>query len=128
MIQKMSRVVIADESGAGWIQVFHLYGGSWRRNAPSGSFVKGAIKAIAFFPPRIWGKRYKALREGYKVRGILLRTRHWRRFGDNTRVVFSNNDAVLIKRRGLLRSPYTRGPLPRLIRRRRYRALFESYV
>jgi ribosomal protein L14 len=108
--------------------VFHLYGGSVRRCSQSGNFIKGAIKAVAFFPPRIRGRRYRALRMGFKVRGMVLHTRFTRCLGDNTRVTFAVNDVVLLKRRGLFRSPYTRGPLPRIIRRRRYQALFRSIV
>jgi len=107
---------------------FHIYRGFKHRCASLGDFLKGSIKHVAFYPRYRRGKRYRPLRLGYIVRGLVVQTRHPVRFLDNTRVVFLQNATVLLRRRGLLKSKYIAGPLVRTIRRRQYGAVFESYL
>lgn len=128
MLQKMSYVTITDGSGAGWIQLFHLYGGSWRESTRPGFFAKGAVKTVAFYPIRIRGKRYRPLRQGFRVRGLLIHTAQILRFLDNTRCAFKLNSAILLKRRGVFKSKYIYGPLPRWIRKKKYQPMFKSFV
>jgi len=128
MLQKLSRAVAIDQSGVGWVQVFHLYGGSRRRDARVGGFVKGAVKSIAFYPKYIRGKRYRPTRQGYVVRGLLMEARFGLRFSDNTRVWALVNGLALLKKRGVFKAKYIQGCLIRAIRRRRYKALFGERV
>jgi ribosomal protein L14 len=128
MLPKLAMLKVVDASGAGWVQTFHIYRGSTHRLATLGDFVKGSLKRIAFYPRARRGKRYRPLRLGYIVRGLVCQTRHPLRFVDNTRCVFFQNATVLLRRRGLLRSKYLSGPLCRTIRRRQYAALFPAYV
>jgi ribosomal protein L14 len=93
-----------------------------------GDFIKGAIKRIAFYPKHRRGKRYRPLRLGFKVRGLVTQTRHPARYNDMTRAWFFQNAVVLLKRRGSLKSKYLQGPLTRTIRRRQYAALFDGWV
>ena len=93
-----------------------------------GDFIKGAIKQVAFYPTPRRGRRYRPLRAGYVVRGLVVQTRHPVAFVDGTRCVFFQNGVALLKRRGALRSKYLVGPLSRNIRRRQYAALFGGYV
>jgi ribosomal protein L14 len=128
MLPKLARVKVIDASGAGWVQVFHIYRGFLHRQAALGDFIKGSIRRIAFYPKYRRGKRYRPLRLGYIVRGLVCQTRHPVRFCDGTRCVFFQNAIALLKRRGTLRSKYLVGPLSRTIRRRQYAALFPGYV
>jgi len=86
MLQKLSKVVATDQSGVGWIQIFHLYGGSFRAATTVGGFVKGAVKSIAFYPKYIRGKRYRPTRQGFVVRGLATTALYAQRYNDNTRV------------------------------------------
>ena len=128
MIQKLSNVWVSDRSGAAWVHVFHLYRGSWRRSSSYGSYVKGSIKVIAFYPKYVWGKRYRPLRLGYVVRGLLTQLAASRRFIDNTRCSFRKNAVVLLRKREVFKSQTFYGPLVRLSKKRRYEALFNSFV
>lgn len=128
MLPKLAMVQVADASGAGWLQIFHIYRGHRHHSAAVGDFVKGAIKRIAFYPRYRRGKRYRPLRLGYVVRGLVTQVRHPVSFSDTTRVWATSNAVVLLKRRGTLRSKYTTGPLLRAVRRRQYGALFGGYV
>ena len=128
MLMKLSHVKVTDSSGAGWVQIFHVYRGFRHLSASAGDFIKGSIKRIAFYPRYRRGKRYRPLRVGYVVRGLVAQTRHPVRFFDSTRCWLMQNAVVLLKRRGLLKSKYVAGPLLRSIRRRQYATLFEGFV
>jgi ribosomal protein L14 len=128
MLQKFSHTTVSDNSGVAWLQLFHLYRGSWRRYAYIGDFAKGAVKEIAFYPLRVRGKRYRPLRKGFVVRGLVTQTVKERRFLDNTRCQFTTNAVVLLKRRGVFKSKYIYGPLSRLVKRRQYAAYFEAAI
>lgn len=128
MLQKLSYTVVGDESGARWVQLFHLYGGSRRRYLTPGLFAKGAVKQVAFYPLRIKGKRYRPIRQGFVVRGLAVHAVAVSRFVDNTRCAFTQNTLMLLKKRGVFKSKYLNGPLIRLVRRRRYLALFTAFI
>jgi ribosomal protein L14 len=128
MLQKLSFLSVTDASGAGWLQVYHVYGGSGQKIARPGSFTRNAVKTIAFYPLRIRGKRYRPLRTGFRVRSLLVHAAQLARFPDNTRCSFKTNTCVLLRKRGVFKSKYLYGPLPRLIRRKKYAALFKTYV
>lgn len=128
MLQKLSRAVAIDQSGVGWVQVFHLYGGSRRKSTGVGKFVKGAVKSIAFYPKYIRGKRYRPTRQGFVVRGLVMEGRYGQRFPDNTRVWALVNGLALLKKRGVFKAKHIQGCLIRTVRRRRYRALFGELV
>ena len=128
MLQKQTRVTANDHSGAGWVQLFHIYRGFMRRHAFVGDYVKGSVRRLAFLPKHIRGKRYRPLRVGYKVRGFVAHTRHAQRFADGARCAFTANGVVLLKRRGLFKSKTLYGPLSRAVRKQRYEALFNAFV
>lgn len=128
MLPKLAQVKVVDASGAGWVQVFHIYRGAVHKAGALGDFIKGSIKRIAFYPRHRRGKRYRPLRLGFVVRGLVCQARHPRRYLDGTRCVFFQNAVVLLRRRGTLKSKYLTGPLTRLIKRRQYAALFPGYV
>lgn len=128
MVPKLAFLKVNDASGAGWVQAFHVYRGSFHKYAEVGDFIKGAIKRIAFYPRYRRGKRYRPLRLGYVVRGLVTQTRHPIAFLDGTRCWFFQNAVVLLKKRGSLRSKYLTGPALRTIRRPQYAPLFSAYL
>ena len=128
MILKLTGVKVVDSSGAGWIQCFHIYRGFRRRYAHIGDFIKGAVKKIAFYPKHRRGKRYKPIRLGFVVRGLVVQTTKAVRFNDNTRCKFFLNATVLLKRRGSLKSKFIPGPLSRTIGRKQYESMFGAIV
>lgn len=75
MLQRQTTALVLDLSGAGWVQLFHLYRGSTRRYAQIGGFVKGAVQTVAFYPTYIRGKRYRPIRVGHVVRGLVIQAR-----------------------------------------------------
>lgn len=128
MIAKLSNVGVADNSGAGWVQAFHLYRGSGRRFSFVGDYIKGSVKVVAFFPRRKRGKRYKPIRVGHKVRGVLSTTNIQNRLWDDARVRFTTNSAVLIKKKGVFKSKYFFGPFARSARKKKLETLFPAVI
>jgi len=110
------------------VQVFLIYRGSFHRAASIGDFVRGAVKTVAFYPRHFRGRRYRPLRVGYVVRGMVSQTRAPGRFLDNTRLGFLANALVVLRRRGLFKTKQLPGPQARTLRRRQYEALFDAYV
>jgi ribosomal protein L14 len=96
--------------------------------ASYGDYLKGAVKGIRFYPRVIWGRRYKPLRLGFVVRGLVVQTCAARAFTDGARVQFRTNALVLLKRRGVFRSSSLYGPCVRLLGKRKYEALFQATV
>lgn len=128
MLQKLSKLTTADHSGAGWLQIFHLYRGFWRRYAKPADYTKLAVKTIAFYPRYIKGKRYRPLRVGYVVRGLVVRATKETRLYDNTRLWCSKNKVILLKKKGTFKSKHLYGFLPRTTKKKQYHALFDNVV
>ncbi len=128
MILKLTGVKVVDSSGAGWIQCFHIYRGFRRRCGGIGDFIKGSIKKIAFYPKYRRGKRYRPLRLGFVVRGLIVQTNKSIRFKDDARCKYFMNATVLLKKRGALKSKFNPGPLSRNINRKQYESMFGAVV
>ena len=86
------------------------------------------MKAVAFYPRYVWSRRYRPLRVGFVVRGLLVQVRAASRFADNTRIAFKKNALVLLKKRGTFKSRTLYGPCTRLSKKRRYAALFDTFI
>ena len=128
MLPRLARVKVVDASGAGWLQTFHVYRGSFHRAASLGDFIKGSVTHVAFYPRYRRGKRYRPLRVGHIVRALVVQTRHPVRFADDTRATFLANAGVLLRSRGNLRTKLNPHLLCRAVRRRRYEAVFAAFV
>lgn len=128
MVQKQTNVWVSDHSGASWVHVFHLYRGFWRRTSSYGDYIKGSVKKIAFYPKYIWGKKYKPLRVGYVVRGLLTQLKFSKRFFDNTRCSFRKNSVILLKKKEVFKSQTFYGPLVRLVKKKKYYSLFNCFI
>jgi ribosomal protein L14 len=128
MVQRGTVCRIADHSGGAWIRVFHLYRGWQRRQTSYGEYIKGSLTKLAFLPKVIWGKRYKPLRVGFVVRGLVTQARFQRAFLDGARVSFRANAVILLKRRGTFKTTRLYGPACRLMGRKRYESLFRAHL
>ena len=128
MLQKLTKVVTADNTGLGWLQTIHLYRGSWRRYAYIGEYIKMSVKTILRFPRRIRGKRYRPTRVGFVVRGLVIHAIKNKQFFDSSRLRVFASSVIILKKRGTFRSKYYHGPLTRSLRRYHYYNLFWYYI
>ncbi len=87
MIQKESRLKVADNTGAKEILVFGVYGGTKRRYVGVGDVVKGSVKEAS--PDG-------SVKKGAIVRAVIVRTKRKRGRGDGSHIAFDSNACVII--------------------------------
>lgn len=88
MIQKQSKLEVADNSGAKKIQCIDVVGSTRKRYAELGHVITAAVKSA------IPGG---AVKKGDVVKAVIVRTRKEYRREDGTYIRFGDNAAVIIK-------------------------------
>ena len=111
MIQMMSYLNVADNSGAKRVQCIKILGGSRRRSASVGDTVVVAVKVA--LPGG-------AIRKGTMSRAVVVRTRKELKRGDGTYIRFDDNACVLVDTAGNPAGKRIFGPVARELRERDY--------
>lgn len=107
MIQFMSRLNVADNSGAKEVGVIKVLGGSRRRYASVGDIVVVSIKSA--IPTGI-------VKKGQVVKAVIVRTVKGNKRSDGTHVRFDENACVIIKEDKTPRGTRVFGPVARELR------------
>jgi len=108
MIQVETRVVIADNTGARVMLVFHVFGGTNRRYARVGDIVLGTIKAAS---PQ------SSVKKSEIVKAVIVRTSKEYRRPDGSSIGFDDNAAVILDADGVNpRGTRIFGPVARELR------------
>ena len=111
MIQKYSRLKVADNSGARQIMCIQVLGGTRRRYARVGDIVVAAVKQA---------QPGAAVKKGDVVRAVVVRTAQgWQR-EDGSSIKFDDNAAVLLADKENPRGTRIFGPVARELRERRF--------
>jgi large subunit ribosomal protein L14 len=87
MIQHMSRLEVADNSGAKRVMCIKVLGGARRRYARLGDIIVGSVKEAA--PDG-------TVKKGTKVRAVVVRTKKEQRRPDGSYIRFDRNSVVII--------------------------------
>lgn len=112
MIQKESRLKVADNTGAKEILTINVLGGSKRRYASIGDTIVATVKDA------IPGGNVK---KGEVVKAVIVRTRKESRRPDGSYIRFDENAAVIIKTDGLEpRGTRIFGPVGRELRDKQF--------
>jgi large subunit ribosomal protein L14 len=111
MIQMMSYLNVADNSGAKRVQCIKILGGSKRRNASVGDTVVVAVKVA--LPGG-------AIRKGTMTRAVVVRTKKELKRNDGTYIRFDDNACVLVDTAGNPAGKRVFGPVARELRERDY--------
>ncbi|UCD76328.1 MAG: 50S ribosomal protein L14 [Phycisphaerales bacterium] len=117
MIQKESRLEVADNSGAKVVQVIGVLGGSTARGRYT--------RRVAGVGDRVVCSVKKALpnsdvKTGDKIRAVIVRTRYPTRRNDGSYVRFDSNACVLINPDGNPRGTRIFGAVARELREKNY--------
>ena len=115
MVQERSVIKVADNSGAKYIRVFRVLGGSRKRYARLGEIV---IASVQNAEPR------KQVKKKDIVKCLVVRTSHPIARADGTRVRFDENAVVLIDEKKQPRATRIFGPIPREIKERGFDSIF----
>jgi large subunit ribosomal protein L14 len=111
MIQMMSYLNVADNSGAKRVQCVKVLGGSRRRSASLGDVVVVAVKDALPNAP---------VRKGDVRRAVIVRTSKEVRRTDGTYIRFDDNACVLIDNTGAPQGKRVFGPVARELREADY--------
>ena len=119
MIQKNSIIKPADNCGVFKSMVFHVYKGSKGKLAFTGDFVKTSCKVV---------KPENIIKKKSKIKAILIRTKFSVNRFDGSFISFKKNSLVLLKKRLTPRGKAIRGPVVRVIKRKKFIASFKKSI
>ena len=111
MIQKYTRMRVADNSGAKTISCIGIPGGSGRRYAWLGDVVVASVKEAA---------PAAAVKKGDVVRAVVVRAVKPHRRPDGSHIRFDDNAAVLINEEQMPRGTRIFGPVARELREKNF--------
>ena len=111
MIQKESRLRVADNTGARSVLCIGLLGGTRRRYARVGDEIVVTVKEAV--PGGV-------IKKGEVVRAVVVRTRKERRRSDGTYIRFDDNACVIIDPGRQPRGTRIFGPVARELREKRF--------
>lgn len=107
MIQKESKLVVADNSGAKEIKVFHIIGSSGKRFARLGDLVRASVKKAT---------PGGTVKKSDIVEAILVRSRKEIRRPDGSYIRFDDNAAVIVNKEKQPVGTRVFGPVARELR------------
>jgi len=111
MIQKYTRLKVADNSGARQIMCIQVLGGTRRRYAHVGDIIVAAVKQA---------QPGAAVKKGEVVKAVVVRTaKGWQR-EDGSSIRFDDNAAVLLADKENPRGTRIFGPVARELRERKF--------
>lgn len=119
MIQKNSILKPADNCGVLKAKVFHVYKGAKGRLAFCGDFLKTSAKEV---------KSENPIKKKTKMRAILIRTKFLKNRKDGSFISFKKNALILLKQRLTPRGKAIRGPIPRVIKRKKFISSFSRSI
>lgn len=119
MIYKHTLLIPADRCGVFWVKVFHLYGGWWRKKSKLGDFVKTSIQDT---------KANNKLKKKTKITGIIIRTKKEILKIDKSSIKFKQNNIILLKRRMTPKGREVSGPIPSMIKRKKFKSSFPKII
>jgi large subunit ribosomal protein L14 len=111
MIQVLSRLNVADNSGAKKVMCIRVLGGTRRRYAEVGDLIVVSVKSAI---PN------SAVKKGAVVRAVVVRTAKEYARRDGSYIRFSDNAAVLVNETGEPRGTRIFGPVARELREKKY--------
>ena len=128
MLQKQTWLFITDNTNVRWLNIFHLYKGSFRNSTNEGLFIKGSARIVE--PPRI---EYKGFKYRYKIKGDIcrcwiVRTQLKVLTSDKRGVCFNDNAGININKKVNVMSKYINGPAARGINRKKLITLFKQVL
>jgi large subunit ribosomal protein L14 len=111
VIQKFSRLRVADNSGARQIMCIEVLGGTRRRYARVGDVIVASVKQA---------QPAAAVKKGEVVHAVVVRTAKGHRRPDGSHIRFDENAAVVLSDRYNPRGTRVFGPVARELRERQF--------
>ncbi len=109
MVFKQTRATAVDRSGANRVRVIHTYHAWLSEYSLAGTYVKAAVESLSRMPPRVRGRRYRPMRQGFVVRALVMMVAQPRQLAGGalaTSVWGAAAHLWLVRKGGVLRSKY----------------------
>lgn len=119
MIQKSTVIKPSDNCGVIKSKVFHVYKGSKGKLAYLGDFIKVSARLV---------KPENPIKKKTKMKSIIIRTVFPLIRKDGSFLKFKKNSCVLLKKRLTPRGKSIRGPIIRLIKRKKFISSFKKSI
>lgn len=107
MIQQETDLQVADNTGAKRVRCFKVLGGSRKRYAKVGEIIVCSVKEA---------DPHGAIKKGEKAKAVVIRTRHFIKRADGSRLRFYDNSCVIIDEKNNPRGTRIHGPVAREVR------------
>jgi ribosomal protein L14 len=117
MIQKNSIIKPSDSCGVIKSKIFHVYKGSKGKLAFVGDFLKSSARLV---------KPENPIKKKSKSRAFLLRTVFRVKRMDDSIISFKKNSIILLKKRLTPKGKSIRGPVLRVIKRKKFISSFKK--
>ncbi|MFI3167256.1 MAG: 50S ribosomal protein L14 [Bacillota bacterium] len=111
MIQPLSHLKVADNTGAKEIMCIRVLGGSFRRSGNIGDVIIASVKSAS--PGGV-------VKKGEVIRAVIVRTSKGLKRKDGTHIKFDDNAAVIIDTQKQPRGTRIFGPIARELREKDY--------
>jgi len=111
MIQKETRLNVADNSGAKEVLCIGILGGSRKKYASIGDVIVVTVKSA--IPS-------SGMKKGTVTKAVVVRTKKEIRRKDGSYIRFEDNACILINNAGEMRGTRVFGPVPRELRDKKY--------
>ena len=111
MLNKLSMITPCDSCGVWLVRTFHLYGGFFKKSAKVGSFLKTSARRV---------KSRNFIKKKKKSITFFIRAKYYLRKCDGSVIRFKKNNAVLLKRRMTPRGFFIYGPIPIIVKRKKF--------
>ncbi|MBN3534987.1 50S ribosomal protein L14 [Mycoplasma procyoni] len=111
MVQELSRLVVADNSGAKEVGLIRNLGGSVKKSSNIGDVIVCSVKKA--LPNGI-------VKEGQVVKAVIVRSTYGIKRKNGSHIKFDDNAVVIIKEDGTPRGTRVFGPIAREIRDKGY--------
>ena len=111
MIQKFTRLKVADNSGARVIMCIQIPGGTRRRYASLGDVIIASVKEA--IPA-------SATKKGEVVKAVIVRTAKSQKRPDGSYIRFDDNAAVILSEKSMPRGTRIFGPVARELREKNF--------
>lgn len=119
MIQKNSIIKPSDSCGVIKSKVFHVYKGSKGKLGFVGDFLKTSARLV---------KPENPIKKKSKSRAFLIRTIFLVNRKDGSNISFRKNSLILLKKRLTPRGKSIRGPVLRIIKRKKFISSFKKSI
>ena len=111
MIQRLSRMKVADNTGARQLMCIGILGGSGRKYAHIGDVIVGSVKKA---------QPGSDIKQGDVIRAVIVRSRYGVRRDDGSKVRFDGNAVVIVDADGNPRGTRIFGAVARELRQKNF--------